>query len=77
MFAGKKVWSQLPVLPAGQLVALVQEWEAAGIEGVWVPQIFGLPQVTLAAAAAVTSRIKLGSGITLGSPEARWKQLAA
>lgn len=65
MFAGKKVWSQLPVLPAGQLVALVQEWEAAGIEGVWVPQIFGLPQVTLAAAAAVTCRIKLGSGITL------------
>lgn len=65
MFAGKKVWTQLPVLPAGQLVPLVQEWEAAGIEGVWVPQIFGLPQVTLAAAAAVTSRIKLGSGITL------------
>ena len=65
MFAGKKVWTQLPVLPAKQLVPLVQEWEAAGIEGVWVPQIFGLPQVTLAAAAAVTSRIKLGSGITL------------
>ena len=65
MFAGKKVWTQLPVLPAGQLVPLVKEWEAAGIEGVWVPQIFGLPQVTLAAAAAVTSRIKLGSGITL------------
>ncbi|MBA4228901.1 MAG: LLM class flavin-dependent oxidoreductase [Hyphomonas sp.] len=65
MFAGKKVWAQLPILPARQLVPLVQEWEAAGIEGVWVPQIFGLPQVTLAAAAAVTSRIKLGSGITL------------
>ncbi len=65
MFAEKKVWTQLPVLPAQELVPLVQEWEAAGIEGVWVPQIFGLPQVTLAAAAAVTSRIKLGSGITL------------
>ena len=34
MFAGKKVWTQLPVLPAGQLVPLVQEWEKAGIEGV-------------------------------------------
>lgn len=65
MFAHKKVWAQLPVLPAEDLVPLVQEWEAAGIEGVWVPQIFGLPLVTLAAAAAVTKRIKLGSGIAL------------
>jgi len=65
MFAGKKVWTQLPVLPADELVPLVKEWEAAGIEGVWVPQIFGLPFITLAAAAAVTSRIKLGSGIAL------------
>ena len=65
MFAGKRMWAQLPVLPAQELVPLVQRWEADGIEGVWVPQIFGLPQVTLAAAAAVTRRIKLGSGIAL------------
>lgn len=61
----KKVWAELPVLPATELVPLVQGWEAAGIEGVWAPQIFGAPFTTLAAAAAVTKRIKLGTGIAL------------
>ena len=65
MFAGKKVWAELPVLPAGELVPLVQGWESAGLEGVWAPQIFGAPFTVLAAAAAVTSRIKLGTGIAL------------
>ncbi len=65
MFEGKPVWAELPVLPATELVPLVQGWEAAGVEGVWAPQIFGAPFTTLAAAAAVTSRIKLGTGIAL------------
>lgn len=65
MFAGKPVWAELPVLPAADLVPLVQGWEMAGVEGVWAPQIFGAPFTVLAAAAAVTSRIKLGSGIAL------------
>ena len=59
------VWAELPVLPARELVPLVQSWETAGVEGVWAPQIFGAPFTTLAAAAAVTSRIKLGTGIAL------------
>lgn len=61
----KPVWAELPVLPARELVPLVQSWEAAGVEGVWAPQIFGAPFTTLAAAAAVTTRIKLGTGIAL------------
>lgn len=65
MFAGKPVWAELPVLPSAELVPLVQGWEAAGVEGVWAPQIFGAPFTVLAAAAAVTSRIKLGTGIAL------------
>lgn len=65
MPAAKPVWAELPVLPARELVPLVQGWEAAGVEGVWAPQIFGAPFTTLAAAAAVTSRIKLGTGIAL------------
>ena len=64
-FAGKKVWAELPVLPAGELVPLVRAWESAGVEGVWAPQIFGAPFTVLAAAAAVTRRIKLGTGIAL------------
>lgn len=59
------VWAELPVLPATELVPLVQGWEAAGVAGVWAPQIFGAPFTVLAAAAAVTSRIKLGTGIAL------------
>jgi probable F420-dependent oxidoreductase len=59
------VWAELPVLPANELVPLVQGWEASGVEGVWAPQIFGAPFTTLAAAAAVTKRIKLGTGIAL------------
>jgi probable F420-dependent oxidoreductase len=59
------VWAELPVLPASDLVPLVQGWESAGVEGVWAPQIFGAPFTILAAAAAVTKRIKLGTGIAL------------
>jgi len=65
MLADKPVWAELPVLPANELVPLVQRLEAAGVEGVWAPQIFGAPFTTLAAAAAVTTRIKLGTGIAL------------
>ncbi len=65
MVAAKPVWAELPVLSATELVPLVQSWEAAGVEGVWAPQIFGAPFTTLAAAAAVTKRIKLGTGIAL------------
>jgi probable F420-dependent oxidoreductase len=65
VFAAKPVWAELPVLPASELVPLVQGWEAAGVEGIWAPQIFGAPFTVLAAAAAVTSRIKLGTGIAL------------
>ncbi|MBL0115218.1 MAG: LLM class flavin-dependent oxidoreductase [Sphingomonadales bacterium] len=65
MAAKTSVWAELPVLPASELVPLVQGWEAAGVEGVWAPQIFGAPFTTLAAAAAVTKRIKLGTGIAL------------
>lgn len=65
MAATVPVWAELPVLPAAELVPLVQGWEGAGVEGVWAPQIFGAPFTTLAAAAAVTTRIKLGTGIAL------------
>jgi len=65
MLAGKKVWAELPVLPAAELVPLVKSWEEAGVEGVWAPQIFGAPFTVLAAAAAVTTRLKLGTGIAL------------
>jgi hypothetical protein len=53
--AGSHRFDESRLGPASELVPLVQSWEAAGIEGVWAPQIFGAPFTTLAAAAAVTT----------------------
>jgi probable F420-dependent oxidoreductase len=39
--------------------------EDAGLEGLFAPQVYGPPFVPLAAAAAVTTRVKLASGIAL------------
>jgi probable F420-dependent oxidoreductase len=47
------------------LASLAQAYEAAGVEGVWAPQMFGAPFTTLAAVAPATRRIKLGTGIAL------------
>jgi probable F420-dependent oxidoreductase len=65
MRKAKPVWAQVTPIAKAPLVALVQGYEAAGVEGIWAPQIFGAPFGTLAAAATVTDRLKLGSGIAL------------
>lgn len=61
----KAVWAQIVPMPGENLAALAQNYEAAGVEGVWAPQMFGAPFTTLAAAASVTQHIKLGTGIAL------------
>lgn len=61
----KAVWAQIVPMPGADLSALAQSYEAAGVEGVWAPQIFGAPFTTLAAVAPDTQRIKLGTGIAL------------
>jgi probable F420-dependent oxidoreductase len=61
----QNIWAQLPALPAPALAGLVQSFESAGLEGVWSPQMFGSPFSTLAAAAMVSERLKLGTGIAL------------
>lgn len=61
----KPIWAELPALPAKEMVPLVQSWEAAGVEGIWSPQIFGAPFTALAGAATVTEKLKLGTGIAL------------
>ena len=61
----KAVWAQIVPMPGADLSALAQSYEAAGVEGVWAPQMFGAPFTTLAAVAPATQRIKLGTGIAL------------
>ena len=64
---GKRpVWGVItPTAPPGVLAGQAQMYEQAGLEGVFAPQVYGAPFVPLAAAAAVTTRVKLASGIAL------------
>jgi len=64
---GKKpAWGVIsPTLLPGVLLGQVKMLEQAGLEGLFAPQVYGPPFVPLAAAAAVTTRIRLASGIAL------------
>lgn len=58
-----------PTRPAGESARLAARAEALGLEAVWVidsPVIWRELWVTLTAAGAATSRIRVGSGVTTG-----------
>ncbi|HEU4759904.1 MAG TPA: LLM class flavin-dependent oxidoreductase [Dehalococcoidia bacterium] len=62
----REVWGVItPSVPPGMLAAQARMLEQAGVDGLFAPQVYGPPFVPLAAAAAVTSRVKLASGIAL------------
>ncbi len=61
----RKYWSVLTPLPAPALAAQAKALEAAGLEGLFAVQVYGPPFVPLAAAAAVTDRIRLATGIAI------------
>lgn len=61
----KPVWAQIMPMPGADLVGIAQSLEAAGVDGLWAPQMFGAPFTTLAAVAPATQRVKLGTGIAL------------
>ncbi len=61
----RKYWGLVPPLPAAILTDTVKQCEAIGLEGVWVPQLWSPPFLALGAAAVVSSKLKLGSGVAL------------
>ena len=62
----KPIWGVItPAVPPGVLAGQAKMYEQAGLEGLFAPQVYGPPFVPLAAAAAVTTRVKLASGIAL------------
>jgi probable F420-dependent oxidoreductase len=61
----RKYWGTIAPLPAPLLTGMAQQLESLGLEGLFAPQVYGPPFVPLAAAAAVTSRVRLASGIAL------------
>jgi len=60
-----RFWGTITSMPAPVLTGLAQHLEARGVEGLFAPQVYGPPFVPLAAAATVTSRVRLATGIAL------------
>lgn len=61
----RRYWSVVTPMPAPMLTMQAKMLEGVGVEGLFAPQVYGPPFVPLAAAAAVTSRVRLASGIAL------------
>ncbi len=61
----RQYWQVVMAAPGDALARTVREAEDAGLQGIWAPQLHSPPFVTLAAAAMVTKRILLGTGIAL------------
>ena len=65
MNESRRYWQMVMAAPADALARTVREAEDANLEGIWAPQLHAPPFVTLAAAAMVTKRLLLGTGIAL------------
>jgi probable F420-dependent oxidoreductase len=62
----RRYWGTLSAnFPGELLVGMARGYEEMRMEGIFAPQVYGPPFVPLAAAAAVTQRVKLASGIAL------------
>ncbi len=60
-------WGVLQPLPAPFLVEMARGAEARGLQGCFAAQVYGPPFLPLAAAAAVTERLQLASGIAIAA----------
>jgi probable F420-dependent oxidoreductase len=63
----RRIWTVLAPLPTQVLTPLAQLAESRGVAGIFVPQVYGPPFVTLGALAAVTERVLLASGIAIAA----------
>lgn len=63
--APRRIWRALPVVSSDILVPMAQQAEHAGVDGVFAYQVYGPPFIPLAAVAAVTTSLKLTSGIAI------------
>lgn len=62
----RNYWASLFFGGGFDFITAVRELEERGIAGLEVPQVYGPPFAPLAAAAVVTTRIQLASGIAVG-----------
>ena len=63
----RKYWGVVSPMPAPMLTGMAQMSEARGMQGVFAPQVYGPPFIPLAAAAAVTEKLELASGIAIAA----------
>lgn len=73
----RRYWGVIPPLPAPFLVEIAKGAEAAGMEGLFAVQVYGPPFIPLAAAAAVTDRIKVATGIAIAGARSPFETATA
>jgi len=61
----KNLWTVLESMPGQEFERAIREAEDAGLQGVWIPQLFSPPFPAMAAAAMVSTRLQIGSGVAL------------
>jgi alkanesulfonate monooxygenase SsuD/methylene tetrahydromethanopterin reductase-like flavin-dependent oxidoreductase (luciferase family) len=61
----RRWWALMPTLPAPAMAQIGQQMEQTGFEGCFSLQIYGPPFVPMAATAALTSKLKVGTGIAI------------
>jgi probable F420-dependent oxidoreductase len=61
----KNLWTLLESMPGNEFERAVREAEDAGLQGIWIPQLFNPPFPAMAAAAMVSTRLEIGSGVAL------------
>ncbi len=61
----RRYWGFVTPLQGELLAAHAQMLDAAAVEGAFAPQVYGPPFLPLAAAAVVTKRIRLASGVAI------------
>ncbi len=65
MSTPRRYWSICTPVDAASMTQFANACEAAGLEGIWGIQLYGPPFIPLAAAAMVSKRLKLGTGVAL------------
>jgi alkanesulfonate monooxygenase SsuD/methylene tetrahydromethanopterin reductase-like flavin-dependent oxidoreductase (luciferase family) len=61
----RRWWAVMPTLPAPMMTGIAQQMEQVGFEGCFSLQIYGPPFVPMAATAAVTKTLKVGTGVAI------------
>jgi alkanesulfonate monooxygenase SsuD/methylene tetrahydromethanopterin reductase-like flavin-dependent oxidoreductase (luciferase family) len=63
--AARRWWAVMPTLSAPIMAGIAQQMEQVGFEGCFALQIYGPPFIPMAATAALTTTLKVGTGVAI------------